>query len=312
MTKKLVKIGISLALAGLLAVPAMAAGGMGRGNNCNMQNKGQCAGMIRSLPQGELSDEETALLTHMREEEKLARDVYLTLYDQWAHPTFANIARSEQQHMDTMKLLVDKYNLTDPVADDARGKFTDTNLGELYEDLIAQGQLSLVDALKVGATIEDLDIYDLQNALAVSDDADVNTAYQNLMKGSRNHLRAFVSQLGVNGGSYAPQYLTDETFEAIISSSWERGFYNEKGEAIGGTGCGKKGRRGRGQKQGGECIAPGASTSIEGLDSENLLSRNGKGGGRGGQGPGDGSGNGGNGPKDGSGNGKKSGDCVNS
>ncbi len=305
-TRNLINIGIGLALTGLLVLPVTAAAGNGNANGSGRGNSGQCTASIINLPAGELSEQETATLLHMREEEKLARDVYLALYEQWGLGIFANIARSEQRHMDTLKILIDKYGLTDPVADDAPGAFTDSDLKVLYEEFIADGQVSLVEALTVGATIEDLDIYDLQAALAQSDDEDVRIACQNLMKGSRNHLRAFVYQLNRNGAEYTPEYISAETYESIISSPKERGSVNQAGEPAVGAGCNRKGPGCRG---GCPFLSSRISTDMNGL----LLSRggNGRGGGNGGgRGPGDGTGNGGNGPKDGSGNGKKTGTCI--
>ena len=54
-----------------------------------------------------ISDEEATGLIFMREEEKLARDVYLTLYDVWETAVFDNIASSEQTHMDAVLMLID-------------------------------------------------------------------------------------------------------------------------------------------------------------------------------------------------------------
>ena len=56
----------------------------------------------------------------IREEEKLARDVYITLGEQWGLPIFASIAESEQRHMDAFGRLIDKYGLEDPVTDTVR------------------------------------------------------------------------------------------------------------------------------------------------------------------------------------------------
>jgi hypothetical protein len=117
--------------------------------------------VVASLPAQDLSAEEEIGLTKMREEEKLARDVYQVLYEKWGAQVFGNITQSEQRHMDAIKALLDKYNLPDPVTDPSVGAFTSPEMQELYEKLVAQGEQSLVEALKVGATIEDLDLYDL-------------------------------------------------------------------------------------------------------------------------------------------------------
>jgi len=152
---------------------------------------------ITTIPASDLSAEEAAALLYMREEEKLARDVYNVLFTIWGQPTFSNIASSEQQHMDQIKLLMDRYGLTDPALDP--GKFTDPSLQALYDQLIAQGSVSLAEALNVGALIEQTDIADLQARLAQTDNADIQLVYTNLMNGSYNHLAAFTGEQGGNG-----------------------------------------------------------------------------------------------------------------
>jgi hypothetical protein len=165
----------------------------------------------------------------MREEEKLARDVYLTLYNYWRLPIFRNIARSEEWHMHMVGVLLKKYGIPDPVAETGNriGVFKDKHLQELYDKLVSEGKKSLIDALKVGATIEDLDIYDLERAIKDTDNRDIRAVYLNLMKGSRNHMRAFVRTLRRFGADYKPQYISEEEFERIISTPIERGFVTE-------------------------------------------------------------------------------------
>ncbi len=183
--------------------------------------------LVQSLPKESLSKEEIRDLLHMREEEKLARDVYLTLSSYYPLPVFRNISRSEEQHMRMIKLLLDKYSIPDPVAETGGrvGVFKDKHLQNLYDKLVSQGRRSLIDALKVGATIEDLDIKDLEEALSRTDNQDIKVVYQNLMKGSRNHMRAFVRLLRRYGSDYQPQYITQEEFNSILSKKHEAGFY---------------------------------------------------------------------------------------
>jgi len=170
---------------------------------------------------GSLDAGDAAGLLWMREEEKLARDVYLALADLWDVRVFANIARSEQSHMDALETLLDRYGLEDPVGDNPAGVFSDPAIQALYDDLLARGRTSLVEALAVGATIEDLDIVDLrERASAV---ADIARVYANLEMGSGNHLRAFVTNLERRGASYTPAYLSQAAFDAIISSPRARG-----------------------------------------------------------------------------------------
>ncbi|WP_298292016.1 DUF2202 domain-containing protein [Thiomonas sp.] len=178
---------------------------------------------LASLPASPLSTEEANALLFMREEEKLARDVYLLLGTQWGQKVFSNIAASEQQHMDAVALLLTRYALPDPAAGMAAGTFSSAELQQLFNALTAQGQASLVAALTVGATIEDLDIKDLQTRLAQTDNADVQLVFNELMKGSRNHLRAFIGQLSTLGVGYTPQYISQAEFDAIVGSPMETG-----------------------------------------------------------------------------------------
>jgi hypothetical protein len=142
-----------------------------------------------------LTDDEKYWLTYMREEEKLARDVYLSLGSTWNIPIFSNIAQSEQVHMDSVKTLLDRYGLSDPAAGKAQGEFTDPVLQKLHDDLIAQGSLSGAEALRVGVFIEETDISDLNKAIAATTHNDIRTVYNNLLQGSMNHLSAFESIL---------------------------------------------------------------------------------------------------------------------
>ena len=163
-----------------------------------------------------LSATEASDLTFQREEEKLARDVYLTLYDTWDARIFSNIAtRAEQRHTDVMKMLLDKYLLPDP-AQPGIGTFTNSALQSKYAELVAKGLVSYVEALYVGAFIEELDMVDLQHAIDNTTRVDLRTAYRNLMEGSKNHLRAFVSSLDLQGITYAPVLLSRELYDAII------------------------------------------------------------------------------------------------
>lgn len=203
-------------LLGSLALGVMLAG--------SLYAKAPIENYVLNLPKQSLSQEEISDLFHMREEEKLARDVYLTLYNKWKLPIFRNISKSESWHMHMIKLLLEKYGLKDPVISDEIGLFKNQHLQALYNELVSQGSRSLIDALKVGVTIEDLDIKDLEEAINRTDNKDIKVVYQNLEKGSRNHLRAFIRVLKRYGGSYTPKYISQSYFEEIINSGIERGF----------------------------------------------------------------------------------------
>jgi hypothetical protein len=178
---------------------------------------------IAQYPISALSPGETNILLYMREEEKLAHDVYLTLDNQWNARVFANISESEATHMAAVKVLLDRYNLSDPAAGNDVGVFTNTTLQALYDSLVVVGQQSLIDALKVGAAIEELDVSDIADAMTYIDNSDIIYVFDNLMKGSRNHLRAFVKNLNVQGVTYIPQYLDQTSYDAIITSATEHG-----------------------------------------------------------------------------------------
>lgn len=178
---------------------------------------------IDTLPVEPLTPQEEESLLFMREEEKLARDVYLYLYDIWGDKIFLNISDSEQQHTDAVLGLIEKYNLPDPAAVTAAGEFENIDLQGLYDLLTAQGTASLIDALIVGATIEDLDINDLNSQLLFIDNADIILVYESLLKGSRNHLRAFTGRLTDLGFDYVPVYISQEDYDSIVSSPSERG-----------------------------------------------------------------------------------------
>ncbi len=187
-------------------------------------NGGEGAMDVNTLPGGDLTDEERDGLLYMREEEKLAHDVYIALYEKWGLPIFSNIAQSEQQHTDMVLGLIQKYGLEDPAAGKAPGEFTNPDLQALYDQLVAQGSQSVGDALKVGAAIEEIDILDLKARIAQTDNEDIRTVYENLMAGSENHLRAFVQNLQQQTGeTYQPQYLDQATYDAIISSPMGHG-----------------------------------------------------------------------------------------
>lgn len=167
----------------------------------------------------QLDASESDYLLLMREEEKLARDTYITLYDRWTLNVFSNISRSEQKHMDAVLTQLTRFGLEDPVTDDTVGVFTNDTLAGYYLDLVDQGEDSLLDALHVGAYVEELDIKDLWDAIEDTDEPTIISTYENLLAGSRNHLRAFAGQITSRGVAYEAQYLTQEEVDAIVGGN---------------------------------------------------------------------------------------------
>lgn len=225
-------------------------GGNGRGGQGGNQgyNGGQGGnGELGNLPAADLNDlsnEEAAALAFMREEEKLAYDVYTALYAQWGLNTFQNIAASEQAHMDAVKNLLDRYGLADPASAQA-GIYTDPALQALYNELMARGSQSLSEAIKVGGAIEEVDILDLQERLAINNQADIQQVFNSLLRGSQNHLSAFANALQTQTGeTYQPQYMSADQYQANQLAQGGQGRGGQGGN--GGQGQGGKGQGGQG------------------------------------------------------------------
>lgn len=168
-----------------------------------------------------LSEDEIADLLFLREEEKLARDVYLYAFDLYGTNIFSNIAKSEQQHMDSVLSILKKYGIKD-TASEIAGEFNNPDLQLIYNSLIEKTNISLLEAFLVGNTVEDLDIHDIVKNEERTENSDLLTMYGLLKCGSRNHLRNFNKQVEQNEGVYKPIYITTEEFEAIISTSNEQ------------------------------------------------------------------------------------------
>lgn len=187
---------------GLMLDPAFAGKGKGKGGGTP----------VPVLTQDEVDD-----LLFMREEEKLARDVYITLYAWWGTGVFNTISQSEQKHTDAVLGLIEKYGLVDPVGDNGMGEFEDEDLQKLYNDLIAMGVQSELDALYVGALIEEVDMDDILIAMGNTDQSDILNVYGNLLAGSENHLVAFVGNIEKQiDGTYEAQYLIQEEANVIL------------------------------------------------------------------------------------------------
>ena len=137
-----------------------------------------------------LTQEQIDDLLYMYQEEKVARDVYIKMYELWGINIFTNIKDAEQSHIDAVEGLLVKYDLEIPVVDTNVGSFELTELQELYDDLIVKGSKSQTDALEVGVMIEEKDIEDIIEKM-VNVPSDVEIVYGNLLSGSYSHLNAF-------------------------------------------------------------------------------------------------------------------------
>jgi len=251
MKNKLLQKGIgiallaAIALSGCSSIPASANGMVAREGDAASVTTVSSPTLMQ-VSTDTLSADEAAGLLFMREEEKLAHDVYMTLYAKWQLPIFQNIASSEQTHTGAVLQLLNRYGLDDPTTGLEAGEFVDPTLQSLYDQLVAQGSASLEAALRVGTAIEEIDILDLEDRIAQTNKADILRVYENLLAGSHNHLRAFVGTLEQRTGtSYTPQYLTQAAYTTIMNSTAGRG-NGQNGGGNGGQSGGNGGRGGRG------------------------------------------------------------------
>lgn len=150
---------------------------------------------------GTVNAVETAGLLFMREEEKMARDVYTYFYAKYKLPVFLNVSKSENAHSSAVLRLITGFKITDNSTNDP-GVYVNTRLIDLYKQLIAMGDVSVIDALKASVLIEQTDISDLQKELLVVENVSVKTVYTNIMAGSNAHLKAFIWNLKIKGVVY--------------------------------------------------------------------------------------------------------------
>jgi hypothetical protein len=154
----------------------------------------------------------------MREEEKLAGDVYRAFYEVHEHTIFQNISKSEDAHSRAVLYLINGFELIDPALEE-EGVFTNPLFNQLYADLTKQGSTSLVDALKVGAFIEEYDIADLERLIEATENETIKRVYGNLLRGSKYHIKAFTNVLKVYGETYTPTIISQEEYETILNES---------------------------------------------------------------------------------------------
>lgn len=225
--KMMSKISTAAAALALLSVPAAAQqGGNGGGGN------GALVSYINSLPLETLDATELADLAFMREEEKVARDVYRVMYQTWGLQIFDNISQAEQGHMNLTLIILNRYGIADPVLSDATGDFSDPRLANIYTRLVTFGQQSELNAMLVGAIIEDFDIFDVEVMLGRTDNRDFRTVLQNLARGSRNHMRAFYRQLENRGYTFQGLRIPTPVLLAIVNSATETRAVDENGDVL--------------------------------------------------------------------------------
>jgi len=169
---------------------------------------------LSQYPVESLNEAEEAGILQLREEEKLARDVYTLLEEKWGLSAFSQIKPSEQKHMDAVAKLINRYDLLDP-AQESIGIFENQKISSLFETLMTKGEQSEVDALQVGMTVEDVDIYDIDEILSKNDNQDIQVVFTNLRNGSIKHLQRFYTDLKTLGRTYEPPYISQELFDQL-------------------------------------------------------------------------------------------------
>ena len=174
---------------------------------------------IGNIDQTLTEDDKEALL-FMLEEEKLARDTYVYLNDIWSINQFANIQKSEQTHMNAVENLLIQYRIAYNIL--PAGEFANQDLQNYYNQFAIDGAVSQSNAFQIGATIEDLDIVDLQNNLNATTNTTIIVVFKSLQCGSRNHLRSFVKGIEKIGDNYTPQFLSQDDYDTIIEGSQEK------------------------------------------------------------------------------------------
>lgn len=167
-----------------------------------------------------LSNEDTNALLFMLEEEKLARDTYDYLDELFGINQFSNIKLSEQSHMNAVAKLLDQYNIDYAIL--PYGEFKNQEMQDFYDQFVEKGQIDAMNALEIGATIEDLDIVDLDEFIKATSNTSIISVFESLQCGSRNHLRSFVRVIENSNETYEPQYLSLEDYNAIIDDTNER------------------------------------------------------------------------------------------
>lgn len=186
----------------------------GNGNNQNENSNGLNSNATT------LNQSDIEALLFMLEEEKLARDTYNFLSDLWSVSIFGNIANSEQAHMNAIINQLETSSIEFTILPE--GEFSNSTLQNYYNQFVAEGEVSVLQAFQIGATIEDLDIVDLQEYINGTSNESLISVFEKLQCGSRNHMRSFYSNIVNQGQDYVPQFLSVEEFNSIVNSPSEQ------------------------------------------------------------------------------------------
>jgi hypothetical protein len=193
----------TLLVASLAATPLTTLAGNGKGNGGGGGRPDTPGAAASATVLEPLDENEIATLLWMREEEKLARDVYITMTGKYTDKVFSNIAAAEQKHFDAIGRKLELYGIKDVALPDI-GQFYDQDLQQMYDDFVAQGLEDYVEALYVGVAIEEADMVDLTVAIDGTDSRPLKKTYSHLLIGSQHHLDSFIKLLEKEGIDYEP------------------------------------------------------------------------------------------------------------
>ena len=185
-------------------------------------SSGRCCQQVTSL--SDLSDKEISSLKFMYEEEKLAGDLYEYFSNKWnSQIPFQQIASSEDRHKAAIEKQLSLHNVDiSDLTGNAKSTYSNQTLQALYDESVDRGNTSSIEALKIGAEIEEHDIKDLNAAIAETNAPEFKCIYSKLMEASKKHLIAFVRQLSMNGVNYTISALSDEDLNSIQQRKGKR------------------------------------------------------------------------------------------
>lgn len=213
----------------------------------------------------QLTEDDQNSLVYLYEEDKLAHDFYVAMEKEWGHHAYTNIIKAEAQHMSMIKEEAERLGV-DRISILEEGKFVNEDLQSLYDDFLVKGKVSLIEAFKTSAFIEETDINDLELKKAQTDVESLKELYGNLISASENHLTAFVKKIKKEGEEYTPQVLSQERFDEGITEGKAKQKMKSKA-CCDSKKSGKKGKCCNSKKSKAKCASEKASKKCKGKES---------------------------------------------
>lgn len=184
-----------------------------------------------------LTADEIEFLYAMREDEKLARDLYAYFWTRYpTAPQIQRISKAEESHIAAIETVLDYYEISYP-AMSAPGVFEDSTRQALYDELALKSE-TMLEAFQTMAFVEDRDLFAYKMVQSQITNANLSLLIENMIKASTNHLKAAIRQIFVRDGSYTSIYLSAEEYDAIIKLPFQNGkaYKTKKGKNGNGNG----------------------------------------------------------------------------